>query len=399
MEIPESGSGCSTGEVAPQSPLIPGLPDDVAICCLARVPRKYHVNLRCVSKRWRDLVRCDDWLHYRSKCGIQETWIYALCKDRYDQVCCYVLDPSANQRHWKPIRLFDDPLKRSGGIGFEVVGSKMYILGGCSWTEDSSDEVYCFDTLTNTLTTVASLTTARYFDHLFHGIVAIFLVAIVLIGRDKAQAQSYSDIPNFFPVFRCYFACETLNGKIYAIGGMSSPSSDAHSSETYDPITNSWTCISNPDMFCYIHDSTLMTGKIYIRGRTSIVSPIREAIYEPSSNSWQHLDSDMASGLRGPAVVADGILYVLDQTFGTKLIMWCEESREWVPVGRLSSLLTRPPCRLVAIGRTIYVIGTGLSTVIIDLDNIGNQAGVVVCSSIPNLDSHEVVLSCKCVDI
>ncbi|CAM8914171.1 unnamed protein product [Rhodiola kirilowii] len=358
MEIPESGSGCSTGEVAPQSPLIPGLPDDVAICCLARVPRKYHVNLRCVSKRWRDLVRCDDWLHYRSKCGIQETWIYALCKDRYDQVCCYVLDPSANQRHWKPIRLFDDPLKRSGGIGFEVVGSKMYILGGCSWTEDSSDEVYCFDTLTNTLTTVASLTTAR-----------------------------------------CYFACETLNGKIYAIGGMSSPSSDAHSSETYDPITNSWTCISNPDMFCYIHDSTLMTGKIYIRGRTSIVSPIREAIYEPSSNSWQHLDSDMASGLRGPAVVADGILYVLDQTFGTKLIMWCEESREWVPVGRLSSLLTRPPCRLVAIGRTIYVIGTGLSTVIIDLDNIGNQAGVVVCSSIPNLDSHEVVLSCKCVDI
>uniref|UniRef100_A0A7N1A3N8 F-box/kelch-repeat protein SKIP4 n=1 Tax=Kalanchoe fedtschenkoi TaxID=63787 RepID=A0A7N1A3N8_KALFE len=358
METLESESGCSNGEGGQQCLLIPGLPDDIALSCLARVPRRYHGWLKCVSKRWRDLVCCEDWLSLRRGCRLQESWIYALCKDRHDQVCCFVLDPSAVKRLWRPVKLFDEPSKRSGGIGFEVMGSKIYLLGGCSWTEDSSGQVYCFDTATSSLCKVASLTTAR-----------------------------------------CYFACEALNGKMYAIGGMSSPSTDARSSEAYDPETNSWASFPNPAMFCYIHDSTVMDGKIYIRGRTSVVSPIREAVYEPSSNTWEHVDSDMASGLKGPSVVVDGTIYVLDQTFGTKLVMWHKESRLWIPIGRLSSLLTRPPCRLVAIGRTIYVIGTGLSTVIIDLDNIGNQVGVIVCSSIPNLDSHEVILGCKCVVI
>ncbi|XP_073357729.1 F-box/kelch-repeat protein SKIP4-like [Aegilops tauschii subsp. strangulata] len=50
------------------------------------------------------------------------------------------------------------------------------------------------------------------------------------------------------------------------------------------------------------------------------------------------------------------------------LLMWLNETKEWVMVGRLSDKLTRPPCELVAIGRKIYVIGKGLSTVTIDMD-------------------------------
>ncbi|KAG9450983.1 hypothetical protein H6P81_010948 [Aristolochia fimbriata] len=53
MEIPQS-------DFIP-GPLINGLPDDLALLCLARVPRRYHHNLKCVSKRWKELVHSIEW--------------------------------------------------------------------------------------------------------------------------------------------------------------------------------------------------------------------------------------------------------------------------------------------------------------------------------------------------
>ena len=80
-------------------------------------------------------------------------------------------------------------------------------------------------------------------------------------------------------------------------------------------------------------------------------------------------------------------------------MMWKKETREWVPFGRLSSLLTRPPCRLVAIGKSIFVVGKGLSTVMLDIGNAGNAEGVMLSSSIPKLVSDDDVISCKCLAI
>jgi len=36
--------------------LIPGLPDDLAISCLFRVPRIYHLSMRAVNSQWRSLL-------------------------------------------------------------------------------------------------------------------------------------------------------------------------------------------------------------------------------------------------------------------------------------------------------------------------------------------------------
>ncbi|GAV84393.1 F-box domain-containing protein [Cephalotus follicularis] len=55
-----------------QTPLICGLPDDIAFFCLARVPRKYHAVLKCVSRRWRDLVCSDEWHAHRIKHNLHE---------------------------------------------------------------------------------------------------------------------------------------------------------------------------------------------------------------------------------------------------------------------------------------------------------------------------------------
>ncbi|XWS35782.1 hypothetical protein CRYUN_Cryun20dG0025400 [Craigia yunnanensis] len=308
-----------------QEPLICGLPDDIVLFCLARVPREYHTVLKCVSRRWRDLVHSEEWHAYRRKHNLDETWIYALCRDKFERVCCYVLDPNSSRR----------------------------------WSEDATDEAYSYDASINTWTEANPLSTAR-----------------------------------------CYFACEVLDQKIYAIGGLGLNSIVPHSWDTYDPCTNNWKSYSDPNIVPEIEDSFALNGKIYIRcGRSAVTSHVHAVVYEPSSGTWQHADADMASRWQGPAVVVDGTLYVLDESYGTRLMMWQKDLREWVPVGRLSPLLTRPPCKLVAIGKSIYVIGKGHSTVVVDVSNAGNTGGMMVSSSIPKLTSNDEIISCKCLAI
>lgn len=190
-----------------------------------------------------------------------------------------------------------------------------------------------------------------------------------------------------------------MDGKIYAIGGLGSKLSDPHSWDTFDPHTSSWESYSDANVVSDIEDSIVLDGKIYIRCVTSAASSYACAVvYEPSRGTWETADADMVSGWRGPAVVVDGTLYVLDQSLGTRLMMWEKDKRDWVAVMRLSTLLTRPPCRLVAIGNKIFIIGKGLSTVVFDVIKTGNMEGVMVGSSIPSLNSDDVI-SCKCLEL
>ena len=146
-------------------PLIDGLPDDIALFCLARVPRKYHGVLKCVSKRWRDLVCSEEWRGYRQKHRLDETWIYALCREKTtDQLRCYQLDPSLpRQGCWTLVSGLPSRCLKRKGMAFESAGKKLYLLGGCGWSEDASDEVYCYDAAVHAWSQVASMSTARYF--------------------------------------------------------------------------------------------------------------------------------------------------------------------------------------------------------------------------------------------
>ncbi|KAL3829658.1 hypothetical protein ACJIZ3_018460 [Penstemon smallii] len=338
-----------------QSGLIPGLPDDISLSCLARVPRKYHHLLKRVSRQWRELVCGEEWHLYRAKHHLEETWIYALCLYKFEQLRLYVLDPNQLKKGWRQIHGIPNRCLNRKGIGFEVLGNKVYLFGGCSWIEDATDEVYCYDASVNAWTQAGPLSTAR-----------------------------------------CYFSSEALNGKIYAIGGLGSKSSNPHSWDIYDPPTNSWTSHEDPNVIPDIEDSVVYDGKIYIRyGSSYVSSHVHAVVYEPSSGTWEHADSDMVRGWRGPAVVIDGVFYVLDQTSGVRLMMWEKNSREWMVVRRLSTHFTRPPCRLMAIGKKVFVIGKGLSTLVFDIENAGHKDGVLVSSSVSKMTSDDEVVSCK----
>lgn len=160
----DSALGSSSLEELIQPPgrsLIPGLPDDIALSILSRVPRKYHHYLKCVSKSWKELMSSEEWYSCREKNNLAETWIYALCRDKSEQVSFYVLDPNSSERCWKQIKSLPSCSFKRKGMGFEAIGRKLYLLGGCSWSEDTTDEVYCYDTSKNSWSKVAPLSSAR----------------------------------------------------------------------------------------------------------------------------------------------------------------------------------------------------------------------------------------------
>ncbi|KAJ8900429.1 hypothetical protein K2173_025206 [Erythroxylum novogranatense] len=339
--------------------LISGLPDEIAFLCLARVPREFHSLLKCVSRRWRDLVCSEEFCVYRRKHNLSETWIYALCQDKFARLCCYVLDPNSSRRCWRPIQELPPRCWRRNGMGFETLGNYIYLSGGCGWLEDATSEAYCYDVLRN-------------------------------MWRESPQ----------MPTARCCFSFEAFDGKLYAIGGSGSNMSDSNSWDTFDVRTNSWESHSCGNIVPEVADSVVLDGKIYIKcDAFAPLTPLRVVLYEPSSDTWQHEDVDFFSGWQGPAVAVDGTLYVLDESSGTRLITWQKDNREWVVVGRLSTLVTRPPCQLVAIGKKIFIVGKGLSTVAFDIDKTRNMGRVIISSSVARMDSDDDIVCCKCIAI
>lgn len=159
-------------------PLIPGLPDDISLICLARVPRQYHHILNCVHKRWKYVVSSEEFLSYRRKHNLQETWIYAICKGRDKQNRFFVMDPNHQpKRCWKVLQGIPPQCLRRQGMCFETLGGRLYFLGGCDWNAGVTNEVYCYDPCRNVWEQAAPLPSPRYFCIVFH-IVWIFMKKI-----------------------------------------------------------------------------------------------------------------------------------------------------------------------------------------------------------------------------
>ncbi|CAH8297830.1 unnamed protein product [Eruca vesicaria subsp. sativa] len=88
-------------------------------------------------------------------------------------------------------------------MGFAVLGKRLFVLAGCGWVEDGTDDVYFYDAAMNTwLHLLPPLSTKRL-----------------------QQARCI-----------CFFACETLDGKVMDIGGLGGNSKASQTWDIYDPL-------------------------------------------------------------------------------------------------------------------------------------------------------------------
>ncbi|PKA55010.1 F-box/kelch-repeat protein SKIP4 [Apostasia shenzhenica] len=339
-------------------PLLYGLPDHLAILCLARVPRQFHRVLSCVSRRWRALLCSDEWRSCRRRLNLEETWVYAMCMSKYRVNYCYVLDPNLPRRYWKCLQPIPSRCVCREGMSMETLGKKLFLLGGCSWREDATDEVYCYDSS---------------------------------IGKWEEAAR--------MPTARCYFLSATIDGKIYITGGVGLSWDACKSWDIYDGNSNNWSSCQDPSLIPDIVKFFVFESKLYTIHKTWIETQYAR-VYDPLTERWEDANEVMTSCGRGPTVVVNGILYMLDETCGTRLMRWQKETDEWVLLGRLAQLLTKPPCQTVAVGSSIFIIGQNLSTVVVDLDVAGKVEGMLVGSSFaPCLHNDLAVIDCKVTSI
>ncbi|KAJ0963790.1 hypothetical protein J5N97_028912 [Dioscorea zingiberensis] len=321
------------------------------------VPRRNHHVLRCVSRRWNAVLCSEEWISCRQKNNLEETWIYALCRDNATgRNCFYVLDPEPARRCWKLHRDIPTQCSKIEGMSLEALGKKLYFLGGRTFAEGTTDKVYSYDASANKWEEGVPMSSAR-----------------------------------------CYFLSASLGKKLYVVGGKEESLADQDSWDIYDSHSNSWSSNKFSMPADDIAEIIPLDDKIYTIHK--VWNFPYAGIYDPLRSRWNKTNNDFASYC-GPTIVIDDNLYMLDESSGTRLMIWRKSCEEWVPLGRLSHQLTQPPCQLVAIGRKIFVVGQGLHTVVIDVDIAAKVEGMLVSSSFfSKSNSNLSLISCKAISI
>lgn len=285
---------CLTIEVLDKddSPILPGLPDDVAKYCLALVPRSNFPAMGGVSKKWRLFIRSKEFVMVRKLAGLLEEWLY-----------CLTLDNEGRESHWEVMDSFGrkcrslppmpGPAKASFGV--VVLNGKLLIMAGYSAIEGTavaSDEVYQYDSYLNSWSRLSNMNVARY-----------------------------------------DFACAEVNGLVYIVGGYGVDGDNLSSVEMYDPDTDKWTLIESlrrPRWGCFACE---FEDKLYVMGGRSsftIGNSKFVDIYNPEKHSWCEIKNGCV--MVTAHAVLEKKLFCIEWKNQRKLAIFSPENNSWTMV-------------------------------------------------------------------
>ncbi|KAK3118663.1 hypothetical protein QOZ80_9BG0703550 [Eleusine coracana subsp. coracana] len=313
--------------------LIPGLPDDVAVDCLARVPHASHRALRCVCRGWRHAAAAPCFASARSAAGAMEDLVFMLQfgnpsaddgpkdDDAPNNTPAYgvaVYNVTTGEWH-RENRGAPQPVPVFAQCA--AVGSRVAVLGG--WdprTFEPVSDVHVLDASTGSWRRGASMRSARSF-----------------------------------------FACAEAGGKIYVAGGHDKHKNALKTAEAYDPVADAWDPL--PDMS---EERDECDGMATVAGdRFLAVSGYRTARqggferdaewFDPASREWRRLER-----VRAPPsaahVVVKGKVWCIE---GEAMMEWMGMRKGWREVGPYPPGLKAGTARAVCVGGGDKVVVTG----------------------------------------
>lgn len=294
------------------SGLIEGLPDAVALRCLARVPFHLHPTLELVSRSWKAAIRSPELFKARQEVGSAE-----------DLLCVCAFDPENLWQLYDPLRdlwitlpVLPSKIRHLSHFGTVSTAGKLFVIGGGSDAVDpqtgdqdgsfATNEVWSYDPVTRQWASHASML-----------------------------------------VPRAMFACCALNGKIVVAGGFTSCRKSISQAEMYDPDKDLWVQI--PDLH-RTHNSAcsgmVIEGKVHVlhKGLSTV------QVLDHVALEWTVKDY---SGLpQGPMAVVQGSLYVISQSFICKL-----DGNERKSIVSAHEFRRRIGFAMIGLRDEIYVIG------------------------------------------
>ncbi|XP_024543746.1 F-box/kelch-repeat protein At1g55270 [Selaginella moellendorffii] len=359
--------------------LIPGLPHDVALQCLARVPRVEHCLLRAVCRSWRWIVETPDFVEQRRLLGCAEDWLYLHVgtsphlDERRDRdgsskrgsssggkwqlvggfSLWHALDPYRYKWHALPPIPYDESVTGGQvvlGATSVVMNGNLFVIGGAPFGKAAIRDVWVYNPLRN---------------------------------RWKRAAQMIT------PRFACLAA--TIKGKLYVIGGSGICHLTGYSLpclEVYNPKTDSWSYKASARGIVTAHPCSplkyiaVVDDKLCVIGPQNVTGRINAGMYDPESDSWLEIKPGLRSGWGKASTVMDGLLYTLD--FGCYQ-QYVAEKDSWLPVKgkNADSLLEWDPRLVSAMAGSngkLYMVGTmGPALIVVIAPVRGGKVNQNVC--------------------
>ncbi|KAJ4848813.1 hypothetical protein Tsubulata_049061, partial [Turnera subulata] len=290
--------------------IIPGLPDDLALRCLAKVSHGYHGLLASVSKRWKDLIHSTDYACYRAKKCWSGNWLFVLTENSNNLWIAY--DPDADRWHPLPQICGDFADRQHVGFSCVCVSNRLLVIGGCYAPLDLSlrnqsplvtNHVLQFDPFKKQWTSVASMRTPR-----------------------------------------SHFACAVICGKVYVAGGRNlSCTGGLALAEVYDPLMDKWEDLPpmpNPQMDCL---GLPYKGNFHVLSdQVGLSDANATQVYNVSNKTWCTVEDiwPFSRAMQfAVQVTSDGKVYTVVD-WGESLIKTRDlEGSEWYNVGSVPSII------------------------------------------------------------
>jgi len=297
--------------------LIEGLPDAVALRCLARVPFCCHRQLQLVCHSWKAALRSPELFKARCEVGATDELLCVLAFEPENVWQLY--DPLSNL--WMTLPVMPSEIRHLARFGVASVGGKLFVLGG------GSDRV---DPLTGDHDGIFATNEVWSYDPLC---------------REWARRANML-------VPRAMFACCAMDGRIVVAGGFTSFRKSISKAEIYDPEADTWSPL--PDL-CQTHTSACFG--LVIRGKMHVVHKglSMVQILQDGGRGWTVEDYGW---LQGPMAVIRGEPYVLNGGF---ILKQQKESAMDKVVLPTSEFKRRIGFGMIGLDDEIYVIGGVLS--------------------------------------
>lgn len=315
--------------------ILSALPDELSIRILARVPRGCHSSLKLVCKTWNHVLRDSEIFELRKDISFSEEWLYILMKDEDEKLIWNALDPLSGK--WQslppmPAIIYEEEFNQAMGWSlWNAMGTPGIRLTGIvkSWfgRKDSVDRTpFCG-------CAVGAINGCLY-------VLGGFAKACALkcVWRYDPRRNAWTEVAPMTTA-RAYCKTAFLNNKLYVVGGVNRGRgglTPLQSAEVYDPVTNTWTQISNmpfarsqvlPTAFLADMLKPIATGMTAFRGKLCVPQSLYSwpffvdvggETYDPATDSWMEMPNGMGDGWPARqagtklSVVVDGNLYALD---------------------------------------------------------------------------------------
>ncbi|XP_039116666.1 F-box/kelch-repeat protein At1g55270 [Dioscorea cayenensis subsp. rotundata] len=320
-----------------QAPLLPGLPDDLAISCLIRVPRVEHQNLRLVCKRWNRLLSGNYFYSLRQKLGMAEEWVYVIKRDRDGKISWHAFDPI--YQLWQPLPPIPGDYSEALGFGCAVLsGCNLYLFGGKDPLRGSMRRVIFYNARTNKWHRAPDMLRKRHF-----------------------------------------FGSCVINNCIYVAGGeCEGIQRTLRSVEVYDPNKGKWSLVADMSTAMVPFIGVVHEGKWFLKGLDSH-RQVTSEVYAPTTNNWSIVSDGLVTGWRNPSISFDGRLYALDCRDGCRLRVYDGATDSWNKSVdsklHLGSSRALEAAALVSINGKLCIIRNNMSISLVDILNHGAGVG------------------------